>query len=262
MFAVLIILAIGVFAIVNFDLNAKTANNEVNFVIAGDDYPPFVYKSVNGTYTGFDIDVAQEVCNRNNWTLVVHQINWFEHDAVLNNGSVDCIWDGFSINGRENNYTWTDPYFNNKEVFIVSPDSNITSIDDLNNTRLEVQDDTLEEDALKNQNKTFLDSFESFKEVDSADHLFMDLKLNQTDVVIADESTAMYYIQQKFIKSHFKILNQSFSENQYAIAFKKGNTDLKNQVQQTLYEMYNDGTMDKIASKYSDYRIDRNLIHY
>lgn len=262
MYAVVIIVAVGVFAAGVFDFNAKMANNEDNFVVACDDYPPFAYKSVNGTYTGFDIDAAQEVCDRNNWTLVVRQIDWFEHDEVLNNGSADCLWAGFSIDGRENDYAWTDPYFNNREVFIVSSQSNITSVDDLNNTRLEVQGDTLAEYALKNQNKTFLDSFKSFKEVDSSDHLFMDLKLNQTDAVIADEGTAMYYIQQKFIKSQFKILNQSFSENRYAVAFKKGNTDLKNQVQQTLDEMYRDGTMDKIAGKYSDYGIDRNLIRY
>lgn len=192
---------------------------------------------------------------------MVHTINWNEHDTLLENGSFDCIWSGFSINGRENDYTWSDPYYNNKEVFIVSSNSNISSVDDLNNTRLEVQDDTLAEDSLKNQNRTFLNTFKSFKEIDNVNHLFMDLKLNETDVVIADEGTARYYIQQRFIEGDFKMLNQSFSENQYGIAFKKGNTDLKDQVQQTLDEMYKDGTMDKIASKYSEYDVDKNLIH-
>ena len=68
-------------------------------------YPPFGYKDDNGEYVGFDLDLAQEVCDNLGWELVKKPINWDSKDMELNSGSIDCIWNGFTINGREDDYT-------------------------------------------------------------------------------------------------------------------------------------------------------------
>ena len=89
------------------------------------EYPPYGYMDDNGEYVGFDLDLAQEVCNRNGWELVKQPIDWDSKDMELKSGSIDCIWNGFTITGREEDYTWTEPYVDNSIVVVVSADSDI-----------------------------------------------------------------------------------------------------------------------------------------
>lgn len=245
------------------DINTKHNNNVTNdektFVMGVNlGFPPFEYKTDNGSYAGFDIDLAREVCNRNNWTLVVQPIiNWDYKEAELNSGEVDCIWSAFTINNRENDYTWTKPYFNNTQVFVVKSDSNISSISDLNGKTIEIQVESSGLDALKGQNKTVGDSL---KVVEAHDYntAFMDLDTGACDAVLVDFELA----NNRMAKSpnHFKILNESLCNEKYGVGFKQGNTQLKDQVQNTLDEMFKDGTVDRIAQNYPDYSIQDHLI--
>ena len=100
------------------------------------EYPPFGYKDDNGEYVGFDLDLAQEVCDNLGWELVKKPINWDSKDMELNSGTIDCIWNGFTINGREDDYTWSDPYINNEQVIVVAKDSGIEKLADLKGKNL------------------------------------------------------------------------------------------------------------------------------
>ena len=106
-----------------------TENTDDNFVVGfNSKFPPFEYIDDDGNYTGFDLDLAKEVCKRNNWTFVpLEIIDWNTKELELNSDEIDCIWSGLTINGRENNYAWSKPYFNNTPVVIVKSDSNINS---------------------------------------------------------------------------------------------------------------------------------------
>ena len=111
---------------------AQANTDEGTFVVGCDaEFPPYGYKDEAGEYVGFDLDLAQEVCNRRNWKLVKQPIEWNSKDMELNSGTIDCIWNGFTINGRENDYTWSLPYVDNSQVVVVKKDSNINSLDDL-----------------------------------------------------------------------------------------------------------------------------------
>ena len=79
----------------------------------------------NGEYTGFDLELAQAVCDLKGWELVKKPINWDSKDMELNSGSIDCIWNGFTIDGREDDYTWSEPYINNSQVIVTAEDSGI-----------------------------------------------------------------------------------------------------------------------------------------
>ena len=65
------------------------------------DYPPYSYIGDDGSTTGFDVELAQAVCDYYGWTYEAVPINWDAKDAELNAGSCDCIWSGFTMNGRE-----------------------------------------------------------------------------------------------------------------------------------------------------------------
>ena len=79
------------------------------------------------------------------------------------------------------------------------------------------------------------------------------------DAVIADYGIANYIVAEK--QPTYKILNETLPNEQYGVGFKKGNTELRDQVQKTLDEMFKDGTVDKIAQNYSKYKLPERVIH-
>ena len=106
------------------------------------EFPPYGYKDENGEYVGFDLELAQEVCNRNSWQLIKQPIDWDSKDMELDSGAIDCIWNGFTINGRENDYTWSVPYVDNSQVVVVKSDSDIKALSDLSGKIVVVQADS------------------------------------------------------------------------------------------------------------------------
>ena len=238
-----------------------TGNDEDTFIVGFDaEFPPYGYKDDSGNYVGFDLDLAKEVCERNNWTFKAQPIDWDAKDAELDSGSIDCIWNGFTINGRENDYTWSDAYIDNKQVVVVKSDAGIDSLDDLAGKTVETQKDSSALAALQGDNKTLADKFATLTEVADYNTAFMDLESGACDAVAIDIGVAQYQVSSKDNSGDFKILNDSISSEQYGIGFKQGNTDLRDQVQKTLDEMFEDGTVAKIAQNYSDAGVPGSLI--
>ena len=130
------------------------------FVVGFDaEFPPYGYKDDSGEYVGFDLDLAQEVCDRLGWTLVKQPIDWDAKDMELDSGAIDCIWNGFTMNGREDQYTFSVPYVDNSQVFVVAEDSGITSKEDLAGKVVGVQKDSSALAALQGDEKALADTF-------------------------------------------------------------------------------------------------------
>jgi polar amino acid transport system substrate-binding protein len=250
----------GLFGLGGDDSN-QTANDEDTFIVGFDaEFPPYGYMDDNGSYVGFDLDLAKEVCERNNWTFKAQPIDWDAKDAELDSGSIDCIWNGFTINGRENDYTWSEPYIDNKQVVVVKSDSGIDSLDDLKDKNVETQKDSSALAALEGDNKTLADTFANLVQVADYNTAFMDLKSSACDAVAIDIGVAQYQVSSQDNPDDYKILDDPISSEQYGIGFKKGNDALKDQVQETLNEMFKDGTVAKIAANYSDSGVPGSLI--
>ena len=112
------------------------------FIVGFDaDFPPYGYVE-NGVMKGFDLDLAREVAKRNQWEIVLKPINWDSKDMELNSGSIDCIWNGFTINGRENAYEWSEPYVDNSQVVLVKKSSKIGKLADLKGKIVAFQTET------------------------------------------------------------------------------------------------------------------------
>ena len=265
--AVVAILMVGTASAGLFDFlggdnsSDQVANDDDTFIVGFDaEFPPYGYKDDSGNYVGFDLDLAQEVCDRNGWTLVKQPIDWDAKDAEIDSGSIDCIWNGFTINGREDDYTWSEPYIDNKQVVVVKSDSGIKSLDDLAGKTVETQKDSSALAALQGDNKTLADTFAALTEVADYNTAFMDLESGACEAVAIDIGVAQYQISSKDNPDAYTILDDSISSEQYGIGFKKGNTELRDQVQETLDEMFKDGTVAKIAEKYSDAGVPGSLI--
>lgn len=251
----------GIFGFLDGSNTSDSTNDQKTFVVGFSEFPPFGYKDANGEYIGFDLDLAKEVAKRNNWTFKAQPIiDWESKEVELNANEIDCIWSEFTIDGREDDYTWSDPYFNSSQVIVVKSNSGIDSIDDLNGKVLEVQSESSAYNAIQN-NKTLKDLFSEINKIGDDDTALMDLGSGVCDAVIMDYPSANYRITERFHDADFKILDEHVTHEKYGVAFKKGNDELRDQVQKTLDEMFKDGTVDRIAQNYSDYGISEELLH-
>lgn len=236
--------------------SASGSAERTTFTVGFDaEYPPYGYKADDGSYVGFDLDLAQEVCDRNGWELVRQPIDWNSKDMELDAGNIDCIWNGFTMTGREDSYTWVGPYVNNSIVFVVNADSGITDASELAGRPVITQSGSSALTALtddpgdgsNDENLTLAASFSALDEVPDYNTAFMNLESGVDDAIAVDIGVANYQLKTRG-SDKFVMLEKPLSTEQYGIGFKKGNTELADQVKATLDEMWADGTFTKIAT--------------
>ena len=239
---------------------AKVENDDETLIVGFDaSFPPYGYKDDDGEYVGFDLELAQEVCDRNDWKLVKQPVDWDAKEMGIDSGTIDCIWNGFTMNGREDEYTWSDPYIDNKQVMVVATDSGINSFDDLSGKLVETQADSSALAALQGDQKKLADTFGSLTEIAEYNTAFMDLESGACDAIAMDIGVAYYQINSRKNPDDYKVLDEEISSEQYAVGFKLGNEELRDKVQATLDEMAEDGTVAKIAEKYEDFGVPGSL---
>ncbi len=231
---------------------AKKSEN--TFTVGFDaEFPPYGYRDESGEYVGFDLDLAAEVAKRNDWELVKQPIDWDAKDMELSSGAIDCIWNGFTINGREDQYTWSQPYVDNSQVIVVANNSGIKTKADLAGKVVAVQKDSSALAALTDEeNKENIALKDSFKElIEYADYntAFMDLEQGAVEAVAIDIGVAQYQIEKREAGA-FVMLDEKLATEQYGVGFLLGNEELRDTVQKTLDEMVKDGTFTKIAEKW------------
>ena len=228
-------------------------NSDKQFIVGFDaEYPPYGYKDDNGEYVGFDLDLAQEVCARNGWELVKQPIDWDSKDMELNSGSIDCIWNGFTMTGREDDYTWSKPYVDNSIVVVVKEGSGIEKKEDLAGKVVAVQADSsglaaLTDEEDNEENLKLAASFSDLQQVADYNTAFMNLEAGAVDAIVVDIGVADYQLESR---TGFVMLDDKIRTEQYAVGFKLGNEELRDQVQSTLDEMVKDGTFDDIEKKW------------
>ena len=211
------------------------------------DFLPMGFMGEDGEYTGFDLELAQEAAKRLGLEYKPQPVAWDAKDMELESGNIDCIWNGFTMTGREDGYTWSEPYMENSQVFVVAGDSGIKSQADLSGKVVECQADSSAEAALK-EVPDLTATFAQLLTTTDYNTAFMDLEQGAVDAVAMDVVVAGYQISQR--NADFVILDDSLAAEEYAIGFKKGNTELKDKVQGVLEEMAADGTLKAISEKW------------
>ena len=101
-------------------------------------YEPYAYIGEDGAYTGADVDLAREACRRMGYAPVFVEIDWEQRDAALADGTVDCIWNCYSMTGREDLYLWAGPYLQSRQMVMVLESSEIQTLSDLTGRRVAV----------------------------------------------------------------------------------------------------------------------------
>lgn len=231
--------------------SSADAGGEITTLTVGFDqaYPPYGYVGDDGEFTGLDLELAAEVAKRNDWELKLEPIDWDAKDTLLNSGAITCIWNGFTMEGREDDYTFSGPYMLNAQVVVVRADSGIESFEDLAGKTVITQVDSAAEEVLNGDMADLTATFASLETIGDYNTAFMQLESGAVDAVACDLSIAQY---QMAGKDTYKQLDEQLSTEHYAVGFKKGDTALAEKVTETLKEMDEDGFVKELCDKYAD----------
>lgn len=233
------------------DEKGDASGEKTTFTVGFDaEYPPYGYMDENGEYTGFDLELAEAVCELEGWELVKKPINWDSKDMELNSGSIDCIWNGFTMNGREDEYTFSVPYVDNSQVIVVAEDAGIEKLTDLAGKTVGVQAASAALDVLQSEDgqKALADTFAALNEFADYNTAFTELQAGALDALAIDIGVAQYQLKSR--GEGFVMLEETLNKEQYAIGFKKGNQELCDIVNADLQKLTDDGKVQELAEKY------------
>lgn len=218
-------------------------------------YPPYGFVGDDGKFTGFDLDLAQAVCDKNGWELKLSAIDWDAKDALLAQGNINCIWNGFTMEGREDGYTFSDPYMLNEQVIVVKAGSDISDFAGLSGKTVMTQVDSAALDVLEGDQAEVAATFKggAAQTIGDYNNAFMQLESGAVDAVACDLSIADY---QMAAKPDMFVKLEPLSTENYAVGFAKdGDAAMVDAVNKTLKEMYDDGTIAKLCEKWGEYGI-------
>lgn len=208
-------------------------------------FKPMGYTDENDNIVGFDIDLATEVCKRMNIKLETYGVNWDTKEIDLDAGTIDCIWNGLSINpARKEQMLMSDPYMNNDMVFTVNSDSELKTLDDLKGKTIAVQNGSTAQEILADS-EIFGDI--TVNELATNVEALNQLDMGMCDAVFLDSVVAQYEINEG---KKIKMMDEGLHKEEYAIGFRKGDQALCDKVEEVLSEMKADGTVEKLSTKW------------
>ena len=213
-------------------------------------FPPMGFTEADGTITGYDIDLAKEVSKRLNLEFVAKPINWEAKELELSSGSIDCIWNGFTMTEeRLEKMAFTSAYLNNDQILVVRNDGTINSLKDAEGKVIGCQSGSSAEEAIES-NKEFASSLKSVKKYEDNLTALNDLEVGGIDAVVMDSVVADYTI--KIGKRNLTVVEESLSKEAYGIGFRndENGIELRDKVQKVLLEMAEDGTVAKISENW------------
>lgn len=220
-------------------------------------FPPMGYVDTEtGKTVGFDIDMATEACKRLGIKVKFQPIDWENKLAEINNGNVDCLWNGFSKTAeREKQFDLSIPYMKNNQIILVKTGSSYKGLDSLAGKKIGVQSDSSAETALNDPaNAAFKKSLKEVVRIDDYSKAVMEIQNGTIDAIAIDEVVARYYLTKN--PGAYVILQDkdgkdlSLAVEDYVVGFRKNDNTLKEKVEGALKEMAKDGTAAKISQKW------------
>lgn len=220
-------------------------------------FPPMGFVDTKtGKLVGFDIDLATEACKRLNIQLKTQPINWDNKTAELNNGNVDCLWNGFSkTEERNKEFNLSIAYMKNHQIILVKSGSTYKGLDSLAGKTIGVQSKSSAETALnESTNAKFKSSLKSVVAIGDYSKAVLEIQNGTIDAIAIDEIVARYYLKNN--PGAYNILRDSNGKDvslaieDYVVGFRKADNALKIKIEGALKEMQKDGTMAAISKKW------------
>ena len=228
---------------------ADSGEENLPAIIVGcDDYTPFSYLDANGNMTGIDVELAREAFRRMGYRAECRIISWEEKKALLEAGTIDCVWSSFTMDGREDEYQWAGPYMKSHQVVAVDVNSSIQTLQDLKGKVIAVQSTTKPEDIIRSHDGT-LPELQEVISVQKRDLIFLLLSKGYVDAIAAHDTAIEQFMSECGLE--FRILEEPLLTVGLGAAFDKNDPrKLNEQLNIVLREMYADGTTERIIGQY------------
>lgn len=224
---------------------ADTTNQADNVIVMGTnaEFEPFEYRENGTEITGFDVELAQKVAEKLGKELVIEDMAFDSLVLALNSDKIDFIAAGMTVTEeKKTQVDFSDAYFTSNQVIIVKADNNdINTVEDLKGKNVGVQLGTTGDIAVSSNGDITVTQFPT------GTAAVLDLKNGQVDAVVIDSEPAKKMIEGQ---SDLKIVEAPFVQEEYAMAVKKGDSELLKAINETLAEVKADGTYDAIYNKY------------
>ena len=218
-------------------------------IIGSDDYEPYNYVGADGTRQGVDVELATEALRRMGYTAQFRRIVWENKNEYLKDGTVDCLWGSFSMNGRENDYTWAGPYLYSRQVVVARKDSGIASLADLEGKRIAVQVTSKAAGVLIQGNDPRIPEVAAVYCFSTMDEVYACMRKNYADAIAGHENALKTMVNDA--PESFVTLPEDLYVSQLGVAFQKDtHEEVAAKLAQTLGEMRADGTIAQIVQKY------------
>lgn len=152
------------------------------------------------------------------------------------------------MTGREDEYNWAGPYMRSRQVVAVNEDSDIQTLQDLEDKVIAVQNTTKPEDIIRSHDGTF-PRLRKVISVQKRDLIFILLSKGYVDALAAHDTSVDQFMADTGLK--FRILEEPLQSVELGVAFDKNDTrGLNLQLTKALEEMQKDGTTEQIIGKY------------
>ena len=228
----------------------KAADSELPELVIGMDYfEPYSYQTSDGEYKGVDVELAEEALQRLGYQPKFENIVWEDKDELLADGTIDCLWSSYSMNGREDKYQWAGPYLYSRQMVVVKAESEIQTLQDLKGKRVAVQATTKAEDLFLHNIASDLPQMEQVNCFSTTNELYAALRKNYVDAIAGHEAMLGSLVQSG--KGIYRMLEESPYKSELGIAFKKEtHGELAADLTETLKEMQDEGVTKEIVTKY------------
>ena len=221
-------------------------------IVGSDTYPPYIYLNNDGIPAGIDVEIATEAFRRMGYAARFEPIDWEQKTALVESGTIDCIWGCFSMQGRETLYRWAGPYMVSRQVVAVNADSSIQSLSDLAGKTVMVQSTSKPEGIfLSGSDPRIPQTVEVFSIEDRSVQYAM-LACGYVDAIAAHETAILQYMKDS--NAVFRILEEPLLVTGLGVAFAKNDSrGLDHQLNDTFAQMREDGTLEQIVGKYLEH---------
>lgn len=217
--------------------------------VGSDNYPPFNCQDTSGHPTGIDVDLAVEAFRRMGYRAQFVTIDWEEKKNLVESGAIDCIWGGFSIDGREDQYLWTQPYMYSRQVVAVRKDSGIYSLSDLAGKCIAVQSTTKPEELFLSHTDPRIPAPDDVFSLQNRELLYPYLSKGYADAIAAHETAILQCMADYGLE--LRILDEPLLAVGLGVAFARSDDrGLAQELSRTFSQMRDDGTTQQILGKY------------
>lgn len=215
-------------------------------------FAPFGFTTAEGENVGFDLDLAEEVFGRMEVEYEFQPIDWAMKETELNSGQIDAIWNGYSVTPeRQEVVLFSSPYVQNRQVIIVKAESEVETKADLAGKIIATQEQSASLEAIMKEEE-FASSIDGGMPVTYPTfvEVFADLDNGRVDAIVVDELLALYFLDQRGDADQYRILEDNFGTEDYAVGFRQADEAFVNEFNEVLAEVIADGTFDEIQAEW------------